>query len=93
MGEHDLTTTEEGSLPEITVDILDTKMIIHEEFDPDYPTLANDIALLELPQEVDLTIYTPACMARTSETTITFHGKKAFAYGEITVFIWQEIKV
>ena len=91
MGEHDLTTTEEGSLPEITVDILDTKMIIHEEYDP--WTYKNDIALLELPQEVDLTIYTPACMARTSETSFTFSGKKAFAYGEITVFIWQEIKV
>ena len=91
MGEHDLTTTEEGSLPEITVDILDTKMIIHEEYDP--WTYKNDIALLELPQEVDLTIYTPACMARTSETSFTFSGKKAFAYGEITVFIWQEIEV
>ena len=91
MGEHDLTTTGEGSLPEITVDLLDTKMIIHEEYDPWY--YKNDIALLELPQEVDLTIYTPACMARTSETSFTFSGKKAFAYGEITVFIWQEIKV
>ena len=91
MGEHDLTTTGEGSLPEITVDLLDTKMIIHEEYDP--WTYKNDIALLELPQEVDLTIYTPACMARTSETSFTFSGKKAFAYGEITVFIWQEIKV
>ena len=75
LGEHDLTITGEGSLPEITVDLLDTKMIIHEEYDP--WSYKNDIALLELPQEVDLTIYTPACMARTSEKPITFHGKKA----------------
>ena len=91
MGEHDLTTTGEGSLPEITVDLLDTKMIIHEEYDP--WTYKNDIALLELPQEVDLTIYTPACMARTSDSPNAFHGKKAFVYGEITVFIWEEIEV
>ena len=36
---------------------------------------------------MDLTIYTPACMARTSDTN-TFAGKKALAYGEITLTFW-----
>ena len=32
-------------------------------------------------------MYTPACMARTSDTN-TFAGKKALAYGEITLTFW-----
>ena len=41
----------------------------------------NDIVIIELAEEVDLTTYTPACMAKTSDTT-TFDGKKAWVYGE-----------
>ena len=39
---------------------------------------------LHLPyKEVDLTIYTPACMAKTSDTK-TFNEKEAWVYGEFT---------
>ena len=48
----------------------------------------NDIAIIELAQEVDLTIYTPACMAKASDTT-TFDGKNAWVYGETVVFLSQ----
>ena len=41
----------------------------------------NDITVIELKQEVNLTIYTPACMAKTSDGT--FAGKNAWLYGEI----------
>ena len=49
-------------------------------------TTDNDITIIELAQEVDITIYTPACVAKTSDTT-TFDGKNATAYGEI-MMIW-----
>jgi len=74
IGEHDLTTTGEGSLTEVTIDV--TKYTNHESFS--MPN--NDIVVIELAQEVDLTTYTPACMAKTSDTT-TFDGKKAWVYG------------
>ena len=45
-------------------------------------TTDNDITIIELAQEADITIYTPACLAKTSDTT-TFDGKNATAYGEI----------
>ena len=40
-----------------------------------YPFSLNDIALLELAEEVDLTIYTPVCLARTglTEAGMTLH--------------------
>ena len=53
---------------------------IHENYD--FLTDDNDIAIIELAEEVDLIIYTPACLAKTSDTT-TFDGKNAWVYGEI----------
>ena len=58
-----------------------TSFIKHENFNRT-TLLDNDIALIELAEEVDLTIYTPACLAKASDTT-TFDGKNATAYGEI----------
>ena len=58
-------------------------MTIHENWDDNDPKTRDnqyDIGIIELPEEVDLTIYTPACMAKSSDTT-TFDGKKALAYG------------
>ena len=52
----------------------------HENYDSG--TVDNDITVIELAQEVDLTTYTPACLAKASDTT-TFDGKNATAYGEI----------
>jgi len=74
IGEHDLSTTGEGSLTEMTIDV--ASFTNHESYSfPD-----NDITIIELAQEVDLTTYTPACLAKTSDTT-TFDGKKAWVYG------------
>ena len=65
----------------MTIEVV--KYTNHESYEfPD-----NDITIIELAQEVDLTIYTPACMAKTSDST-TFDGKKAWVYGEnVTVVI------
>ena len=62
----------------MTIDV--TSIINHEDYD--YDTNDNDIAILELAQEVDLTTYTPACLAKTSDDN-TFDGKNAWVYGEI----------
>ena len=83
IGEHDLSTTGEGGLPEMTIDV--ASYTNHENYDK--ITTDNDITIIELAQAVDLTTYTPACLARTSDTN-TFYGKNAWAYGEI-LFPWQ----
>ena len=58
-----------------TIDV--TKYTNHEDF-----TMPNnDIVILELAEEVDLATYTPACLAKSSDTT-TFDGKTALVYGE-----------
>ena len=41
----------------------------------------NDIAIIELAEEVDLTTYPPACLAKSSNRT-TFDGKTAWVYGD-----------
>ena len=71
-----MTTSGEGSLTEMTIDV--TKYTNHENYNE--TTIDNDIALIELAEEVDLTTYTPACLAKTSDTA-TFDGKNATAYG------------
>ena len=40
-------------------------------------------------EEVDLTTYTPACLAKTSDTN-TFDGKKAWVYGETVLLLSQK---
>ena len=71
-----MTTSGEGSLTEMTIDV--TKYTNHENYNT--VTTDNDITIIELAQEVDITIYTPACLAKTSDTT-TFDGKNAWVYG------------
>ena len=45
------------------------------------PLRAYDIALLRLERDVDLSLFTPACMAR-EDDTITFNYEKAVSLGE-----------
>ena len=63
----------------MTIDV--TKYTNHEDFNT--VTTDNDITIIELAKEVDLTTYTPACLAKTSDTT-TFDGKTALVYGEFS---------
>ena len=60
LGEHDLSATGEGSLPEKMVGI--AAIFRHESYNG--TTSSHDIAVLELAEEVDLDTYTPACMAQ-----------------------------
>ena len=73
-----MSSTGEGSLTEMTIDV--TKYTNHENFNTSI-FMDNDITIIELAQEVDLTTYTPACLAKTSDTT-TFDGKNAWVYGK-----------
>ena len=59
----------------------------HPEYEKNQPVPSNnqlnngyDIAILELYIDVDLTLYTPACLAKQTEGT-RFNGKRAVAYG------------
>ena len=75
-------TLGEGSLTEMTIDV--ASYTNHESYSfPD-----NDITIIELAEAVDLTTYTPACLAKTSDTT-TFDGKNAWVYGEIIMLPGQ----
>ena len=45
----------------------------HEDYGK--PTeVSNDITVIELAEELDLTVYTPACLAQTGDTT-AFDGE------------------
>ena len=77
LGDHDLTSRGEGGLAEVTIRVV--KYTNHEGFNK--KTFQHDISIIELAKEVDLTTYTPACLAKTSDTN-TFYGKKALVYGE-----------
>ena len=77
IGEHDLYTSGEGSLTEMDIDV--AKYTNHENYNSG--TTDNDITIIELSQEVDITTYTPACLAKTSDTT-TFDGKTALVIGK-----------
>jgi len=76
LGEHYRWTTGEGSIAEKTVEI--ANIFTHESYPNTSPS--NDIAVLEMSEEVDLDTYTPACLAQTSDTD-TFYGKRAWVYG------------
>ena len=79
IGEHDISIELEGSLPEMTIDL--ASYTNHENYNDNSYDSDNDIAIIELAKEVDLAIYTPACLAKTADTA-TFDGKNAWAYGE-----------
>ena len=68
IGDHDISTeTETTTLMQKTIQV--TKVIIHENYgeNPNGPDF-NDIALLELEEELDLNVYTPVCLARADFT-------------------------
>ena len=90
IGDHDLLTDGDTTI-EKTIAV--TNIFNHENYNPSsclkrglkshectFNPLNNDITLLELAEEVDINIYTPACLAQTSDTD-TFNGKTAQVYG------------
>jgi len=78
IGDHNLAASGETSIPEKTVAV--SAIYNHENYKPATGSLNNDITVLELAEAVDINVYTPACLAQTSDTT-TFDGKTAQVYG------------
>ena len=77
LGDHDLDhRTGEGSLPDKTFKI--KNITIHHGYNDS--SLENDIALLELEDDVDLNVYTPVCLAQETDTE-SFYNKVAQVYG------------
>ena len=54
--------------------------ITHEDFDNNNNNINNDIALLKLVEEVDVKLFTPACLP---SVDADYTGRKAQTYGEI----------
>jgi len=77
LGDHDLASTADTT---IVKDVKVKSIINHENYKPATGDLSNDITVLELEEEVDLNVYTPACLAKTSDAT-SFDGKNALVYG------------
>ena len=71
LGEHDIASQNEEKLPRKAVEV--STIINH----PNFPQ-NSDITLLKLSEEVDLTIYTPACLPNNDDN---FEGKNAWTYG------------
>ena len=71
IGEHDLSMTGETTIPEKKVAV--ASYVNHEDFmNPN--SNSNDITVIELAEELDLTVYIPACLAQTGDTTV-FDGE------------------
>merc|ERR1712227_766171 len=77
LGEHDLFLDTDTT---IMKDVKVKPIMNHENYKPATGSLNNDITVLELMEAVDINVYTPACLAQTSDTT-TFDGKTAQVYG------------
>ena len=77
LGEHNREKKGEGKLPELRIGV--KKAVLHgdQESNPSN----SDVAILYLAKEVDLTTYTPVCLASSKDTT-AFDGKIALAVGE-----------
>ena len=75
LGEHNTNSSSLSQIPRKVVAV--SKIITHPSYSAS--TFNNDIALIQLSEEVDLNIYTPSCIAMTSEN---FEGQKAWVYGE-----------
>ena len=81
LGEHDLFLDTDTT---IMKDVKVKTIMNHENYKPATGSLNNDITVLELMEEVDLTTYTPACLAKTTDAT-AFDGKTALVYGWGTI--------
>lgn len=89
--------TGEGSLDDVTIYAKnytnhENYTTIRDNFTNNLIREENDITIIELSQTVDLSSYTPACMARTSDAT-TFDGNTAWVYGKRSYIYFQSFEL
>ena len=78
IGDHELGTSGETSLEERELRV--STITNHEDYRASSAALYNDVSVITLSEELDLGVYTPACLAKTTDTT-TFDNKTAQVYG------------
>ena len=79
LGEHDIENSNESILGEKRFKV--EKYIDHQHFDGE--TLQNDITLLRVYEDINLHVYTPACLPNSKNN---FDGHYAWAYGKSYLF-------
>ena len=79
LGDHDNTISTESIIDRIVKEV----SIIKKHPNYNYVTSDYDIALIKLKEEVDLKVYTPACLPLYGDT---FVGQKAWVYGKEIIF-------
>ena len=77
LGEHNLGKQGETLIPEKNLTVV--RSYLHEDYDG--VKAINDIALLEVKEEVDLKVYTPVCLPSEDDSQ-DYIGKKAWIYGK-----------
>merc|ERR1711892_295988 len=74
LGEHDIGSSTESQIPRKVVQV--SQITNHPSYDASSSN--NDVALIKLSEEVDLDVYTPACLPKTADN---YEGQKAWVYG------------
>ena len=76
-----------GETPTLEHVLTIDRIILHEFFDP--ATLAYDLALLELTAPVDLSVFTPACLARATDTLAGELGAQVFGWDRESLELFE----
>ena len=76
-----------GETPTLEHVLTIDRIILHEFFDP--ATLAYDLALLELTAPVDLSVFTPACLARATDTLAGELRAQVFGWDRESLELFQ----
>ena len=66
-------------MPEKTISV--ARALHHAGFNE--PPMTNDLALLELSEEVDIKVYTPVCLPKPGSSPDSYFGRRAWVYGNI----------
>ena len=88
IGEHDSNRQDETFLE--TKDIRLKNFIVHEEYGISDVRFRHDIALLELEEEVDLSVYTPVCLPSSVRNR---DNTPALAIGKVDLTLWNCAKL
>ena len=89
VGEHDLHVVGETNV-ERRINV--SEIITHEHYDYNSSSYDNDIAVVYLSEHLDLSLYTPACLAKSDDNPTSLVGKMATiaGWGLVGEDIWPD---